>query len=123
MDRRDFMKTSSTLLAGAEVRGQLFAKDQNSGGRMVLAMNRGWRYSSKAVDGGHEATFDDSGVDHVVVPHTNIKLPWHGFDDKEYEFVSLYRRKFRLPQPLEPCRSIFEESDCRDERFHFNCLS
>ena len=97
MDRRDFIKTSSTLLAGAAVKGQLFAKDQNSGGRMVLAMNRGWRHSSKALEGGHETTFDDSGFDHVVVPHTNIKLPWHGFDDKEYEFVSLYRRKFRLP--------------------------
>jgi beta-galactosidase len=32
-----------------------------------------------------------------VIPHTNVPLPWHGFDDKEYEFVSLYRRRFRLP--------------------------
>jgi beta-galactosidase len=33
----------------------------------------------------------------VVVPHTNIKLPWHSFDDKDYEFVSIYRRRFKLP--------------------------
>jgi beta-galactosidase len=32
-----------------------------------------------------------------VIPHTNIRLPWHGFDEKSYEFVSLYRRHFELP--------------------------
>jgi len=99
MDRRDFIKTGSALLAGAAVGGNAFAEEQNAGtqGRMVLAMNRGWRYSPKVVDGGHEAAFDDSKFDRVVVPHTNVPLPWHGFDDKDYEFVSLYRRKFRLP--------------------------
>ncbi len=97
MDRRDFMKTSGALLAGAAVRGKMFAEEQGAGGRMVLAMNRGWRYSPKFVEGGHESAFDDSKFDRVVVPHTNVPLPWHGFDDKDYEFVSLYRRKFRLP--------------------------
>src|SRR5580704_7637370 len=98
MDRRDFMKTGGALLAGAAVGGKVFAEEQGgAGGRMVLAMNRGWRYSPKFVEGGHEAGFDDSKFDRVVVPHTNIPLPWHAFDDKDYEFVSLYRRKFRLP--------------------------
>jgi len=99
MDRRDFMKTGSALLAGAAVGGKVFAQNQSSGsaGRMVLAMNRGWRYSPKVVEGGHEPGFDDSAFDRVVVPHTNIMLPFHGFDNKDYEFVSLYRRKFRLP--------------------------
>jgi beta-galactosidase len=99
MDRRDFIKTGGALLAGAAMGGRLLAQDENhhGEGRMVLPMNRGWRYSPKFVDGGHDASFDDSSFDRVVVPHTNIKLPWHGFDDKEYEFVSLYRRKFRLP--------------------------
>ena len=32
-----------------------------------------------------------------MVPHTNVKLPWHSFDDKDYEFVSIYRRRFKLP--------------------------
>ena len=32
-----------------------------------------------------------------MIPHTNTRLPWHSFDDKSYEFVSLYRRRFRLP--------------------------
>ncbi|MBX6359079.1 MAG: glycoside hydrolase family 2 protein [Acidobacterium ailaaui] len=99
MDRRDFMKASGALLAGAAVARHGFAQHEKQahGGRLVLAINRGWRYHPKFVEGGHEAQFDDSGFDRVVVPHTNVRLPWHGFDDKEYEFVSLYRRKFRLP--------------------------
>jgi len=28
-------------------------------------------------------------------------LPWHSFDDKDYQFVSIYRRHFRLPRELE----------------------
>jgi beta-galactosidase len=49
------------------------------------------------VEGGHGREFDDSAFERVVIPHTNIRLPWHSFDDKSYEFVSLYRRRFRLP--------------------------
>lgn len=64
---------------------------------MMLPINRNWRYSPKVVDGGHAIRFDDSGFDQVVVPHTNKRLPWHSFDDKTYEFVSLYRRRFKLP--------------------------
>ena len=26
-----------------------------------------------------------------------MKLPWHSFDEKTYEFVSIYRRSFKLP--------------------------
>ena len=60
-------------------------------------MNRNWRYSRKTAEGGHTSNFDDSKFDRVVIPHTNIPLPWHGFNEKTYEFVSLYRRRFKLP--------------------------
>jgi len=60
-------------------------------------MNRKWRYSRTFVENGHAKDFDDSGFDRVVVPHTNARLPWHGFDEKTYELVSLYRRRFKLP--------------------------
>ena len=66
-------------------------------GRMILPINRGWRFSPKPVEGGHEKDFDDSSLERVVIPHTNKRLPWHGFDEKEYEFVSLYRRRFKVP--------------------------
>ncbi len=41
--------------------------------------------------------FNDSAFEKVVIPHTNVKLPWHNFDDKEYQFISTYRRRFQYP--------------------------
>jgi beta-galactosidase len=49
------------------------------------------------VEGAHLKDFDDSGYERVVVPHTNVRVPWHSFDEKTYEFVSSYRRHFKLP--------------------------
>jgi beta-galactosidase len=103
MHRRDFLKTTGTVIAGATLaHGALGESAQQSsalatGGRMILPINRNWRYNTAFVEGGHEKNFDDSKFDRVVVPHTNIKLPWHSFNDKSYEFVSLYRRRFPLP--------------------------
>src|ERR1700691_2952198 len=100
MDRRDFMKAATALLASAALDRSDFAQQgsgSENGARRVLPMNRGWRYSPSFVEGGRELNFDDSKFAPVVVPHTNLALPWHGFDDKTYEFVSLYRRRFKLP--------------------------
>ena len=60
-------------------------------------MNRNWRYSRTVAEGAHARDFDDSGYERVVIPHTNVRLPWHSFDEKSYEFVSSYRRRFKLP--------------------------
>jgi beta-galactosidase len=99
MDRRDFMKAATVLVASAALERSDFAQTAGSenGTRLVLPMNRGWLYSPSFVEGGHDLNFDDSKFERVVVPHTNIALPWHGFDDKTYEFASLYRRRFKLP--------------------------
>ena len=103
MDRRDFLKTTGTVIAGATlVHGALAdssqqGSDSAAGGRLILPINRNWRYNPKFVEGAHDKTFDDAAFQRVVVPHTNIKLPWHSFDDKDYEFVSIYRRRFKLP--------------------------
>ncbi len=103
MDRRKFLQQTGTLLAGAALApyaipdGAAQSNASTSSGRMILPINRNWRYSHTVVEGGHAKGFDDSGFDRVVVPHTNVRLPWHGFDEKTYEFVSLYRRHFKLP--------------------------
>jgi beta-galactosidase len=49
------------------------------------------------VEGGHDQHFDDSNFHEIVIPHTNVPLPWHGFDEKTYELISLYRRRFKVP--------------------------
>jgi len=102
MERRDFIKKTGTLVAGM-LAESAFAKPSSSspppvaGGRLILPMNRNWRFSRSAVADARTKDFDDSKFERVVVPHANIRLPWHSFDDKDYEFVSVYRRHFKLP--------------------------
>lgn len=66
-------------------------------GRVVLPLNRNWRFHPGKVTGAEQPGFDDAAFATVVIPHTNIQLPWHNFDDKLYEFISTYRRRFRTP--------------------------
>jgi beta-galactosidase len=101
MDRRNFLKSTGTFIAGATIARSAFAGAKGETnpalGRLVLPINRNWRYSPSVVEGAHKRDFDDSGFERVVVPHTNVRLPWHSFDEKAYEFVSCYRRHFKLP--------------------------
>src|SRR5580692_12671357 len=102
MRRRDFIKRTGALMAGM-LADSAFAAAFGSapvprvGGRLVLPMNRDWRYSRSAVPEARMKDFDDSGFERVVIPHSNTHLPWHSFDNNEYEFVSVYRRHFKLP--------------------------
>jgi beta-galactosidase len=99
MDRRDFIKTTGTLLAATAFPGTSALADEPAAqGRAILSMNRNWRYHPAKVDSAQSPDFDDSAFVRVTVPHTNVHLPWHNFDDKDYEFISTYRRRFRLPQ-------------------------
>lgn len=102
MDRRSFLKTTGTLIASTAVSqtvSKAYAAETSASGkgRVILPINRRWRYNPKTSAAAHERAFDDSGFARVTVPHTSVRLPWHGFEDKEYEFVSIYRRHFKLP--------------------------
>jgi beta-galactosidase len=102
MDRRDFLKTTGTLIAGATVASGLPVTGHAAGaptaaGRMVLPINRNWRFSPTNTPAAHAREFDDSHFTRVTVPHTNLRVPWHSFDEKSYQFISTYRRRFRLP--------------------------
>jgi len=102
MDRRNFVKSTGTIIAGATIVPHALTEMApshvaNGKPRLVLPMNRNWRYSRSASEAAHAQGFDDSGFDRVVIPHTNVRLPWHSFDEKTYEFVSVYRRRFKLP--------------------------
>lgn len=101
MQRRDFIKKTGAAVVAGMLAENAFAQMANSasqpGGRLVLPMNRNWRYNRSFVEGTQAREFDDSKFETVVVPHTNTRLPWHGFNEKNYEFVSIYRRHFKLP--------------------------
>ena len=95
MNRRDFL---GTALAGLTTLPQASSQTTATTDRQVLSMNRNWLYGGRAVKGASEPDFDDSKFARVTLPHTNVMLPWHSFDDKDYEFVSIYRRHLRLPE-------------------------
>ena len=99
MNRRDFIVTSAAI-GGASlatsVTGQALAQSGPTG-RIILPINRGWRYAPHTSAAAHDPQFDDSAMARVVIPHTNVELPWHSFDDKSYEIISLYRRRLKLP--------------------------
>ncbi|HEX8879789.1 MAG TPA: twin-arginine translocation signal domain-containing protein, partial [Candidatus Acidoferrum sp.] len=70
MDRRHFLKTTGTVIAGATVAQHTFAEPSGptasrSSGRMILPINRNWRYNRSFVEGGHEKNFDDAAFERV----------------------------------------------------------
>src|SRR5712692_8724921 len=101
MDRRNFLKNTGTLLAGATLVPHALSKASDSSaanpaGRLFLPMNRNWRYSRSSGEGAHSKDVDDSGFERVATPHANVRLPSHGLEKKSYELVSIYRRHFKL---------------------------
>jgi beta-galactosidase len=65
--------------------------------RSVHDFNDDWLYIAQEVDDNTP----DSDFTAVTIPHTNVDLPYHNFDDKEYEFISTYRKRFTLPEERE----------------------
>ncbi len=78
MDRRDFLKTTGTMIAATAVAPGLPAAEISppapaAKGRVVLPLNRRWLYSPKATDSAHERTSTKVHFARVTVPHTNIR--------------------------------------------------
>jgi beta-galactosidase len=105
MNRRDFLQ-SSTAAATLPLAASALARTLSAGSaagdaagptRQILALNRNWRFARDFVPGCEQPAFDDAHFERVTVPHTNRRLPWHGFDERDSQFVSAYRRRFRLP--------------------------
>jgi beta-galactosidase len=65
--------------------------------RRLYPFNRGWLYAPQDLP----AETPDSAFERVALPHTNLMLPWHSFDNHDYQFLSTYRKRFRLPEPLQ----------------------
>ncbi len=59
--------------------------------------NQGWEYAPQRVAASNDTTPFES----VTLPHTNKIFPVKNFDDAEYQFVSTYRKRFTLPEPLQ----------------------
>ncbi len=64
--------------------------------RSILPFNDDWLYAPQDLS----INARDDQFETVVLPHTNIVLPYHNFDNQEYQFISTYRKRFTLPEPL-----------------------
>lgn len=108
LSRRNFLKTSAVGAAAislaANAKGNpldpMLPMPASISQRTIIELNHDWLYSETVPAGGTAANFNDKAFKRITIPHTNKMLPMNGFDEKEYTFVSLYRRKFRLPNEL-----------------------
>jgi beta-galactosidase len=99
MNRRTF------LLSAAAAAGALRAQTRQSkpaatsavAARRAYELNRKWLYGGKAPAGFSAPGFDDSKWEKITLPHANVRLPWHSFEEKDFQFVSAYRRHFAVP--------------------------
>jgi len=105
LNRRGFLQAGGAAAAflQAAAAGQTSAAQTSL--RRILPMNRNWLYGGRAVAGCTGPEFDDSKFQRVTIPHANRTFPWHSFDEKDFQFVSIYRRHFKLAPP--PGRRVF----------------
>lgn len=61
---------------------------------MIKPMNFGWQYSEDFQDAYIAPDYDASAFRTVDIPHANKELPLNYFDEKDYQFVSCYRKVF-----------------------------
>ena len=78
--------------------------------RIVAPLNRGWRYSPSLAHGCTGLDFDDGAFERVTLPHANVRLPWHSFDEGAFQFESVYRRWLTVPESLRR-RRVFVDFD------------
>ena len=64
--------------------------------RRVLDLNFGWAYSETFAPEMTRPDYDDTAFSTVDVPHANKEIPYHYFDEKIYQFVCCYRKRFTL---------------------------
>src|SRR5690349_11170821 len=99
LDRRGFLAGAAVAIAqaGAGASPQGGRNSVSPIARRSYELNRNWRFIPHAEEAALQPAFDDSKSERVTLPHANVRLPWHSFDDRAYEFISVYRRSFRAP--------------------------
>jgi beta-galactosidase len=71
------------------------AATESGAGRRTYEMSRGWLFGGKAKTGFAAPDFDDLKWEGVTLPHANVRLPWHSFEERDFQFSSAYRRHFK----------------------------
>ncbi len=63
-----------------------------------IHLNDGWKFCETFEAGMEAYGYDDQEFAEVRLPHTVKELPFHYFDEQEYQMVSCYRKHFFVPQ-------------------------
>ena len=105
LDRRHFLKTGAagiSLLAASRtvLAEELIPLTEENSNRSIFPLNNDWLYSEKFTPESIQPKFNDKTFAVVNIPHTNKMMPLSGFDEQDYCFVSVYRKKFKLPNNL-----------------------
>ncbi len=100
LNRREFIVAGSAGLAGLA-----HGLPAQAAQRQIFALNRKWLYGGKTRDGATSAAFDDGKFEHIT--HSNRMLPWHSFDDKSYQFVSIDPRGTASYRRIRRCPALF----------------
>ncbi len=62
--------------------------------RIQQPFNDYWFFAPREID----LTADENHFERVDIPHSNAILPLNHIDDMDYQFLSTYRKQFRLPE-------------------------
>ena len=68
--------------------------------RMVSLLNTDWLYCPEDKPSFARTACAEKRFQTVSLPHTNVELPYHDFDDAEYQFVSWYRKHLAVPRAM-----------------------
>ena len=107
LNRRGFLKTSGAGIVGLSLAHSMASAAPVSNRalqRRIFPLNHEWLFSGKVAANSSSPSFNNREFERVTIPHTNRRLSWHGFDDKEFQFVSIYRRHFKLRTELRGMR-------------------
>lgn len=79
--------------------------------RKILNMNTDWFFLQENNNNAKEIEFNNKDLEEVSIPHNHKILPHHYFSEKEYQFVSWYRRYFYLNSEENKDKRIIIEFD------------
>ncbi len=64
--------------------------------RTITHINDGWLYYAGETEDCCAKICDESAYTGVRLPHTNLELPYNNFNERDFQFISCYRRKINL---------------------------
>ncbi|MFZ4617941.1 MAG: glycoside hydrolase family 2 protein [Rectinemataceae bacterium] len=68
--------------------------------RQTIALDRSWFMKRGNEEAWLDPSFTHEDWEEVSVPHSNLELPFNGFDEHSYQFISTWIRDFDLPKDL-----------------------